>query len=246
MKKEDREINLLQLGRVLLQNAKYIIVATLIVALMGLLISAFLVTPVYQASAKMIVNTRVDSSENLTNDQLNSAKSLVDTYAVIITSRDVLLQIKDELNLTMSVKSLKNSIQVQAVEKTQVMEITVRHESPAVALAVADKILEIAPDVLMETVEAGSVKPVEQAHVGDKPVSPNIGKNTVIFAAVGFALASVVFIVIFFLDATYKSELDIQEDLGLPVLGVIPAADSCKNQSGYGYKRSAKPAKGSR
>ncbi len=45
----------------------------------GFLISSFVLTPVYEASATMIVNTRQDQSSNVTNDQLLSAKNLVDT-----------------------------------------------------------------------------------------------------------------------------------------------------------------------
>lgn len=247
MVKEERDVDLLQLAKVLWKNVKYIIAATLVLALLGLLGSALLMTPIYEANAKMIVNTRSDKDENLTNDQLNSAKNLVDTYAVIITSRDVLNRVIEELNLNMTYDQLKACIRVQAVDDTQVMEIVVQHSNAGTALAVAGKILEFAPSVLVETVEAGSVKPVEQAHVGSDPVSPKILKNTVIMAAVGFMLACIVIIVVFFMDTTYKSELDIQNDLNLPVLGVIPTVESCKNQSGYGQRRSSgKSAKGSR
>ena len=175
--KEEREIDLLQMGRVLWKNVRYIVAVTLIVGFLGLLGSALLMTPIYEANAKMIVNTRNDQNENLTNDQLTSAKNLVSTYAIIITSRDVLNQVIQDLGLNMSYTELKSSIQVQAVDDTQVMEVIVHHPNPKTALAVADKILKIAPDVLVETVEAGSVKPVEQAHVGGRPVSPRIFRN---------------------------------------------------------------------
>lgn len=240
MAKEEREIDLLQLVRMLWRDVKYIIVATLVMGLLGLIISGLFMTPIYEANTKMIVNTRSSDSDSLTNDQLNSAKNLVNTYAVIITSRDVLNRVIDDLNLNMSYKQLKNSVQVQAVDGTQIMEVVVHNPNPTVALSIADKILEIAPDVLVETVEAGSVKPVEQAHVGNKPVSPKILKNTIIAAAVGFFLACAVLVCMFFLDTTYKSEMDIQNDLGIPVLGVIPTIESCKSQSAYGSKRSAK------
>ena len=248
MKNEEREIeiDLMQLFRVLWKNIKYVIVATVILGMIGLLGSALLLTPIYEANAKMIVNTRKDTTQTVTNDQLNSAKSLVSTYAIIITSRDILNEVIDELDLNVSYASLKSSIRVQAVNNTQVMEVVVQNADPEIALAVAAKILEIAPDVLVETVEAGSVKPVEQAYVGKDPVSPNIMKNTVIMAFLGFVLACGVIIIVFLSDTTYKSELDIQNDLDLPVLGVIPTIESCKNQSGYGYGHAPKTSKGSR
>ena len=240
MIKDDRELDLWQLARVLRKNLKYIIAATLLLGLLGLLGSTLLMTPIYEAKTKMIVNTRVDKNENLTNDQLTSAKNLVDTYAVVITSRDVLNRVNEELSLNMSYDSLKDCVQVRAVDDTQVMEITVRHSNSNTALLIAEKLLKIAPGVLIDTVEAGSVKTVEQAHVGNNPVSPNVLSNTLIMAVVGAVLSCVVVVIGFFLDTTYKSELDIQNDLELPVLGVIPTIESCKNQSGYGKRRTGK------
>lgn len=236
MNNEEREVelDLLQLARVLLKNVKYILITTIILGMVGFLGSSLFLTPIYEASAKMIVNTRKDESQTVTNDQINSAKNLVNTYAIIITSRDVLNQVITDLNLTESYGQLKSCITVKAVNSTQIMEIVVQHKNRDTAQAVAEKILTISPEVIVNTVEAGSVKPVEQAYANPNPVSPNILKNAVLMAAVGFALSCLVIVIIFLADNTYKSELDIQNDLDLPVLGVIPTIESCSNTTGYG------------
>ena len=241
----DREIDLFQIFRILRKNAKYIVVITVVFGLLGLLVSGLFMKPVYQADAKMIVYTRNEQSVELTNDQLTSAKNLVETYSVVITSRDVLSRIITELELNMSERQLKSCIQVQAVGDTQVMQVIVQHTNRNTAVAVVEKILEIAPDVLVETVKAGSVETVEKAHADEEPVSPRIFKNAAIAALVGFALACVAVVVLHFVDNTYKSELDIQTDLGVPVLGVIPAIESCRKNVGYG-RRPGRPENESR
>lgn len=230
------EIDLLQLVRVLWKNVKYILITTVILGLVGLVGSSLFLSPIYEASTKMIVNTRNEGSQSVTNDQINSAKNLVNTYAIIITSRDVLNQVIADLNLTENYNQLKDCIRVNAVNSTQVMEVVVQHKNRDTAQAIADKILKIAPQAIVNIVEVGSVKPVEQAYAGPNPVSPNILKNTILMAVVGFILSCAVIIVIFLVDNTYKSELDIQNDLGLPVLGVIPTIESCGNNTGYGQK----------
>ena len=239
MKREEREveIDLLQLILTLWANVKYIILVTFIAGLIGLIVSATLITPMYEASAKMIVNTRKDETQNVTNDQLNSAKSLVNTYAIIIRSRDVLNQVIADLGLTESYNQLASCVSVTAVNNTQIMEITVQHENLDTAFAIAEKILEITPDVIVETVEAGSVKPVEQPHAGKDPVSPSIPKNTVLAALIGFVISCAVVVVIALSDNTYKTDVDIQNDLDLPVLGVIPAIETCGNHRGYERKK---------
>lgn len=246
MHKEEQgvDIDLLQIARVIWSNARFILIAAVVFSLLGLLISAVFMTPIYESGAKMIVNTRKDENQSVTNDQLNSAKNLVETYAIIIRGREVLEKVIEELDLEEGYGQLHRRVSVKAVNNTQVMQITVQHEDPETAKAIAEQILVIAPDMIIKMVEAGSVKTVERAHVGNNPVEPNILKNTLLAAVIGFVLACGVVVVIFLLDTTYKSELDIQNDLGLPVLGVIPSIESCNRANGYG--KPAEKARGRR
>ncbi len=246
MHKEEQggDIDLLQIARVLWSNARFILIVAIVFGLLGLLISAVFMTPIYESGAKMIVNTRKDENQSVTNDQINSAKNLVETYAIIIRGREVLEKVIEELDLEESYERVYRRVGVKAVNNTQVMQITVQHENPETAKAIAEQILIIAPDMIIKMVEAGSVKTVERAYVGNSPVEPNIPKNTLLAAFIGFVLACGVVVVIFLLDTTYKSELDIQNDLGLPVLGVIPSIESCNRANSYG--KPAEKARGRR
>ncbi len=237
MNKEKREleIDLMEILQALWSKAKFIALVTVILAIAGCTVSMTLLTPIYEASAKMIVNTRYDANQNVTNDQLNSATNLVDVYGIIIRSRDVLNQVITELELEESYDQLQSRVSVHSVNNTPVMQVVVHHSDRETALKIAAKILEIAPDIIIETVEAGSVKPVEKAYAGNSPVSPSIIQNTVLMAILGFIGACVVVIVIFLSDNTYKTDLDIQNEVGLPVLGVIPTVESCKGPSRYGH-----------
>ncbi len=225
------EIDLMQMVRTLLGNLKYIVLVTVLFGLIGYIGSAMLVTPIYEAGAKMIVNTRKDDNQNVTNDQINSAKNLVSTYAVIIRSRDVLNQVIAELQLPESYGQLSKCISVKAVNETQVMQITVQHSNRETALAIAAKLLEIAPSAIVEKVEAGSVKTIEKAYAGQNPVSSSNLYNAILAAMAGLVLVCAVIVIIFLADNTYKADMDIQRDLGLPVLGVIPAVESSKKRT---------------
>ena len=210
---------------------------TVILGVIGFVGSKTFLTPIYEASGKIIINTRKDESQNITNDQINSAKNLVDTYAIIIRSRDVLDRVKTELNLSESYNELASSISINAVNNTQIMRVTVLNKNIDTALAISAKILEITPSVIAEKYEADSVKTVEQAYANPNPVSPNIFKNTALMAVLGFILACGVIVAVSLMDNTYTSDWDVQKDLEIPVLGVIPTIESCHGYSGYGYPR---------
>ena len=198
----------------------------------GFLATRFLMTPIYEASAKMIVNTRPDQSAVVTNDQLNSAKNLVDTYAIIIRSKTVLGPVAEALGLGESEEVLRNRVSVTSVNGTQVMQISVRDPDPQQAYAITEEIVKTAPDIIMETVEAGSVKTIEAPKVGNGPISPDLRLYTILSALLGMILTALIFIVRFVHDNTFQSELDIQKRLDLPVLGIIPATESVTQRKG--------------
>jgi capsular polysaccharide biosynthesis protein len=54
----------------------------------------------------MIVNTRADSNGNVTTDNINSAKNMVGTYAIIIKSNRVLNEVIAQLDLDMEYEEL--------------------------------------------------------------------------------------------------------------------------------------------
>lgn len=56
----------------------------------------------------MIVNTRQDTTSNVTSDQINSATKLVSTYSIIIKSDTVLQQVIDNLGLSLTYESWLN------------------------------------------------------------------------------------------------------------------------------------------
>ena len=107
-----------------------LLLTTVLAAAAGFAVSKFLMTPQYQASALMIVNTRQDTTANVTSDQLNSASKLVSTYSIIVKSDTVLNQVIANLGLNMSYETLAGKVGVAAVDDTQVMEITVTDANP--------------------------------------------------------------------------------------------------------------------
>lgn len=228
---DEIEIDLWELFQILLKNWLWILLSTLGCAILGLLITMFLITPKYRAEATMIVNTRQDQTATVTNDQITSAQKLVDTYSIIIRSRRVIDPIMEKLNIEDDYESFVKNIIVESVNDTQVMSIQVENKDPEIALQVVQEIVDRAPGAIISTVEAGSVNVVSEPYVNSEvPVSPSKLKNTAIAAFIGLFISSGAFLLIAFLDNTFKSEEDIQKQLGLVTIGIIPTTESCKKK----------------
>lgn len=222
---ENEVIDLTEILSAVRQHLLELIFVTLAAALVGFMASKFLMTPKYDSSALMIVNTRQDVNANVTSDQINSATKLVSTYSIIIKSDTVLQQVIDNLGLNLTYAQLNKRVTVAAVDDTQVMKITVQSDSPEWARQVCEQIITVAPDVIKEAVEAGSVKVISNASLATEPVSPNIEKNTMLAAAVGFVLVIGIIVLQVLLDNKINTEEDVTKYLDMTVLGVIPQYD---------------------
>ena len=222
---ENEVIDLTEILSAVRQHLLKLIFVTLVAALVGFTASKFLMNPKYDSSALMIVNTRQDVNANVTSDQINSATKLVSTYSIIIKSDTVLQQVIDNLGLNLTYAKLNKRVTVAAVDDTQVMKITVQSDSPEWARQVCEQIITVAPDVIKEAVEAGSVKVISNPSLATEPVSPNIKKNTMLAAAVGFVLVIGIIVLQVLLDNKINTEEDVTKYLDMTVLGVIPQYD---------------------
>ena len=213
---EDEEtIDLMELARLLWAHIVQIVAAAVAAALICLLVCMFALTPKYQASINMIVNTRQDNSSTFTSDNFNSAKNLISTYAVIIKGNTVLNEVIDKLDLDMTYTELYKMVDVADVDSTQIMQITVTDTDAERAGEIAQTIADIVPDVLVEKVEAGSCKAVS-----DVIIDPN--KYVGLAGLLGAVVVCGVLVLAHLLHDTIVDDEDVQKKLGLPVLGLIP------------------------
>ena len=229
-KKAYETIDLLEVLNAVRQHILAIILTTLVLAAAGFGVSKFLMTPMYQASALMIVNTRQDITSNVTSDQINSATKLVSTYSIILKSDTVLNQVIENLGLNMDYQQLANRVTVSAVDDTQVMKVTVTSDNPEWARQVCEQITQISPDVILEAVEAGSVKVISNASISPKPVSPNVSRNTALGAVAGLVISVGIVFLMVLLDNKINNEEDVSKYLDLTVVGVIPEYEGGKKK----------------
>ena len=141
-------IDLLAVLNAVRQHILASLLTTLVLAAASFGVSKFLMTPKYEASALMIVNTRQDTSATVTSDQINSATKLVSTYSIILKSDTVLNQVIQNLGLSLDYQQLAERVTVSAVDDTQVMKVTVTSDNPEWARQVCEQITQISPDVI--------------------------------------------------------------------------------------------------
>lgn len=237
LEQEYDTIDLRQLFEIVRRNLLLIVAVTVLFAAGGYLGTTFLITPQYEASAMLIVNSREGQQlqGSVTNDSLNSAKQLVETYSVILKSDTVLDQTIEDLNLPLTYDQLAAKVSITAVNDTQVMKITVQDADVNLAKDIVSNIVEQAPDVIINTVKAGSVEVVSDASANPNPVSPSKSRNTALAGILGCVLVIGILFMKSLFNNRIMTESDISQKLALPILGVIP--DSALGDNGSRKKK---------
>ncbi|MBQ8134030.1 MAG: hypothetical protein IJ192_06480 [Clostridia bacterium] len=224
---QEKEIDLRILWNVLRRNLATLIVAALIFAAGAFFVSKFLITKQYEADATLIVNNLTDDKNTINTSELQAARNLADVYSIIIKSDTILQDVIDNLKLSLTYDELRNMVSVSSVNATQVINVTVTNTDPKKAKAIVSEIVKIAPPIIKDRVEAGSVEIISEAKISNNgnPVSPKTARNTAIGGLAGFVLMFAVVLIKELSNNTFKTEEDITEKLNMPLLGVIPAVD---------------------
>ena len=133
---EELEIDLQRLFGALLQKAWMIAAAAVICALLALGITAFVITPQYESTAMFYVNNGSLSvggaSLNLSSSDLSVSKSLVDSYIVILRTRETLNDVADYAEVDRSYGELKEMIQLARTRelgeiKSTLIKTSIKH-----------------------------------------------------------------------------------------------------------------------
>ena len=223
----EREIDLRVIWGVLRKNLILIIIVTVIFGIGAYFYSAFFIPKQYSASAMLIVNNKANDKTTVNATEINAAQGLAELYSIIIKSDTVLTQVIDELQLNMTYEQLNSKISVSSVNSTQVIKISMTHQNAEFAQKVIEKLVEVAPPIIIDKVEAGSVKVISASTISNsgKPVSPNLKRNAMIGALAGLVLVLLIIFLKELLNNTFKTEDDILNTLNVPLIGIIPEVD---------------------
>lgn len=218
------EIDVLYLLRKLWSKKFFIIFVGLLVGTIALLGSVFFIKPKYTSTTRIYVVSR-SSDTSLTNQDLQAGSYLVNDYKEVITSSEVLSSVIDQEKLSMSASELSKDIAVTIPTDTRVISISVTDTDAQRACDIANTVREVAAEKIKAVTKVDDVTTLESATKPSHPSSPNVKKNAAIGALAGVFLAIVGILVAEVLDDRVRRPEDIEEVLGMTLLGVVPDVD---------------------
>ncbi|AZQ42501.1 MULTISPECIES: CspC family polysaccharide chain length determinant protein [Streptococcus] len=226
MKNQDNqtvEIDVLSLVKTLWRRKFLIVVTAFAMAIVALGYSAFIIKPTYTSSTRIyVVNRQPGDNSTLTNQDLQAGSYLVKDYKEIILSQDVLAKVISDLKLNMQPSALAKKITVTVPTDTRIVSIAVSDGDAKEAARIANSLRQVAAEKIIAVTKVADVTTLEEAEIPNAPSSPNIRRNTLIGFLAGGVFVSVVILVVEVLDDRVKKPEDVEEALGITLLGVVP------------------------
>ena len=217
------EIDVFAMLKTLWKRKFSIVLVALVFAIVAFGYSAFLAKKEYQSTSRIYVVSRQNQDNNaLTNSDLQAGSYLVKDYREIILSQNVLSQAIEELKLDMTPVELSKKISVSVPTDTRILSITAKDGDPKEAARIANGLRNVAAEKIISVTKVSDVTTLDEAEVPQSPSSPNIRRNVLLGFIAGAGLMVVLMVVVEVLDDRVKRPEDVEELMGLTLLGVVP------------------------
>jgi MPA1 family polysaccharide export protein len=220
------EIDVLSLLRTIWRKKFLILLTAILTTGLAFAYSAFLATPQYDSTTRLyVVNQSSGNGGVITPQDLQAGSFLVKDYKEIILSQDVLKNVTTTLGIT---DDIKEKITVNIPVDTRILSISVRDSDPNQAATIANTLRDEAAKKIIEVTKVSDVTTLEAALPAEKPSTPQTKRNLVLGFVAGAFLATALVLVLEVLDDRVKRTQDIEEGLGMTLLGVVPHAEKLK------------------
>ena len=232
-------IDLVQLFFELRKHIVLLILTTIIGGGLGFAISRFVLTPTYTSTSMIYVMSKETTLTSLADLQIGS--QLTQDYKVLVTSRTVMEDVIQKLGLKYDYATLRKKVTLDNPTNTRILNISVLDTDPKMAKQLTDAVADSASSYIADIMEQDPPKIIEYGEIPLQKTGPKTGRNTMMGALL-FLLVAVAFVTIDMLtNDTIKTEDDIENYFGLPVLATIPEKDAAAAKKSEQYNYNANP-----
>lgn len=214
----EKKLSVAELLHYITKKSPLIVAVALVFAVIGFAIGPANAISEYTASTAIYI-IPFDTLE-LTEAQFSTI--FVNDCKALITGNNVADAVIKKLDLDMSTEALISLIEIPAQSNCRVVQIKFTDNDPAFAADIANAVREEAVAQIGSIMDVKEVRLIYEATVPGES-SDSASMTTVILAALAGIIISVcVLALMYLLDETIRTDNDVADCLGVPVLGAIP------------------------
>jgi len=212
---------------VIKKRIKIIVLITIFATIITGISSFYVLKPIYEAQCTVIVGK--DSTDKITASEVTMYEELTKTYSQIAKSRVVVENALGRLNLGVSWEEFMSNVDITPETGTQILDISYKSQTAEVAQQGANALSQAFVEESQKLLPSGSVKIMDKALTPEAPIKPNKKSNIVIAFILSLVFSLWLVFLIDYLDNTIKNEEDVERQLGLPTIGLIPKQNKMVN-----------------
>lgn len=162
-------------------------------------------------------------SDHLTSDDFQLAEDMADSVSYVIYSDRVLEQAIEQARLiSVEPEEVARNLGISRYNETQILELTLWWMNAESGVELMNAILDVAVEVLPETLMIGSVAVINPPTAEFTPASNSYTGIWILTSLVGFVIGLGLIIFEFTMHPTLLNPKSVEEDLGLEMLGIVP------------------------
>lgn len=211
-----KPLDLIDYWRIIRKRWRLIVVLPIIVTLTAAILNFFVLKPVYEATATVIVGRQANSQAAPT------------TYQTIAKSRTLLSQVQQKIGSNVDIDALQNAISVRAMQNTEIVSISVQDTNAQKAADLTNLVSAEFTKRIVELKKVGSAGIADQAVAPNAPVKPKKAQNVMIALIFGLLVSLGLAFLLEFMDNKVKTPEEIEELTGMTILGTIPEFSTAK------------------
>ncbi len=216
------KIDLRELLSILRKRLWFIVLFTVLCTAASGLISHYILEPEYQTYTTLMIGRPQEYKQEIDYDDILLNQKLVSTYGEIAKSRVVAKELMSNLGLSFTYEELDKKIDVTLVTDTEIIKILVKDKDGHVAARIANEIANVFIKHVARIMSIENIQVIDMAEVPLKPNKPKPAINMAIASVLGILLGIFSIFVHEYFDNTVKTSEDVEKNLGLPVIGIVP------------------------
>ena len=186
-------VNLRDILGYIFKNILIVILTALMCSMIGYIFTQKFVKHKYVSNTKLIIFTAEANNESQPSwDDLQLSFTLLTDCSLIVKSRDVLEDVIQELDLSISYSELLEKIDVSFMSNSRIIEISVTDEDPLQAMIIVKKLREVSMRYITDNLEVSGSKIIQKENIPHNPM-PSYTRYYVMFGAIiGILVSSLV------------------------------------------------------
>lgn len=214
-------MTLLELLKLMRKHLRLVIALPIVCAIAMGLVSFLFMPNTYTASTSMYVLTKSNNDTGgVSSTDLSASQMLTNDVATLITSDRVTKDTATALQMN-SLDDYK--IAVTSETTTRVITLSVTGQDAQSTAIIANELAKNVSDVAQEVMDVQSVNVIDEAATPDIPSGPKRALYTAVAFLAGLFLAVAIVVLMDVLNTRVRGAEDVEELLGVPVIGRIPA-----------------------